>query len=302
VPADGLFLIDKDEDFTSHDAVALFRRASRIKRVGHSGTLDPFATGLLILCLEKATRLQSYLMNLEKTYEGTIRFGWATDSYDPTGTVIGEASPANVEHIDFEEAKKPFFGEFDQMPPAFSAKKVDGVRAYTMARAGEVPQLKAKRVKVSEFSILEVRESALRFRIRSSAGTYVRSIAHDLGVALGIPAHLESLRRTFIGRYSVDDAVKTAAVKAATSADFVVPPAFVPLSLLHLPFTEVRLDPMQHKKIVNGQTVIVKGSDPIVVGDTLQLVSLSDEFIGIGEAIEVLREDGPVVVKGKVIL
>ncbi|HVT05647.1 MAG TPA: tRNA pseudouridine(55) synthase TruB [Thermoanaerobaculia bacterium] len=299
---DGLFLIDKGEGFTSHDAVALFRRASRIKRVGHSGTLDPFATGLLILCLEKATRLQSYLMNLEKTYEGTIRFGWSTDSYDPTGVVLGQAVPISVEHVDFEAAKKPFVGDFDQMPPAFSAKKVDGVRAYATARAGGTPQLKVKRVKISEFAILEVKGSQLSFRIRSSAGTYVRSIAHDLGAAIGVPAHLESLRRTLIGKFSVEDAVTTEVVKNATGPAFLQPPAFLSMSQVQLPFTEVRLDPMQHKKIVNGQTVVFKGSDPITVGDTLQLFSLSDEFIGIGEAIEVLREDGPVVIKGKVIL
>lgn len=302
MPNDGLFLIDKGEGFTSHDAVALFRRASRIKRVGHSGTLDPFATGLLILCLEKATRLQSYLMNLEKTYEGTIRFGWSTDSYDPTGVVLGEAVPVDVEHVDFQEARKPFLGEFDQMPPAFSAKKVDGVRAYAMARAGVTPLLKVKRVTVSEFEILEVKGSQLQFRIRSSAGTYVRSIAHDLGATIGVPAHLESLRRTAIGKFSVDQAITTEFIKAASDATFLQTPAFVPLSQVQLPFTEVRLDPVQHKKIVNGQTVIVKASDPIMVGETLQLISLSDEFIGIGEAVEVLREDGPVVIKGKVIL
>src|SRR5207248_7433652 len=198
---DGLLLVDKKAGITSHDAVETFRRRSRIKKVGHTGTLDPLATGLLVLCVGKATRLQAYLMGMEKTYEGVIQFGWATDSYDAAGTPAGETREVTVEHVDFLPHVAKFMGELEQMPPQFSAKKVQGVRAYELARKGEVAALTPKRVTVYEFEILGVTGSAVRFRVRSSAGTYVRSLAHELGIAAGVPAHLKELRRTSIGKF-----------------------------------------------------------------------------------------------------
>src|SRR5438445_3422532 len=204
---DGVLLVDKKSGMTSHDVVEVFRRRSRIKKVGHTGTLDPLATGLLVLCVGKATRLQAYLMGMEKTYEGIIQFGWATDSYDAAGTAVGEPRERNVEHIDFAPFVARFRGELDQMPPQFSAKKVQGVRAYELARKGEVAALTPKRVIVYEFEILGVTGSAVRFRVRSSAGTYVRSLAHELGIAAGVPAHLKELRRTSIGKFRVADAL-----------------------------------------------------------------------------------------------
>src|SRR5881396_2865736 len=123
---DGVLLVDKKSGITSHDVVEVFRRRARIKKVGHTGTLDPLATGLLVLCVGKATRLQAYLMGMEKTYEGTIQFGWATDSYDAEGTPLGESTEVNVEGIDFAPLLEKFRGAIEQMPPAFSAKKIDG--------------------------------------------------------------------------------------------------------------------------------------------------------------------------------
>src|SRR5438128_3662790 len=123
---DGLLLVDKKAGITSHDVVERFRRRSKIKKVGHTGTLDPLATGLLVLCVGQATRLQAYLMGIEKTYEGTIQFGWATDSYDADGAPVGDTTPVDVTHIDFTPHVAKFLGEIEQMPPQFSAKKVGG--------------------------------------------------------------------------------------------------------------------------------------------------------------------------------
>src|ERR1700738_1942418 len=161
----GVLLVDKKSGITSHDVVEVFRRRSKIKKVGHTGTLDPLATGLLVLCVGKATRLQAYLMGMEKTYDGVIQFGWATDSYDASGVPAGEKREVNVEHIDFAPLVARFLGEIDQMPPQFSAKKVDGVRAYELARKGETAALTPKRVTVYEFQILEVKGSTVRFRV-----------------------------------------------------------------------------------------------------------------------------------------
>src|SRR5690242_13531215 len=146
--ADGVLLVDKKTGITSHDVVERFRRRAKVKKAGHTGTLDPFATGLLVLCIGKATRLQAYLMGMEKTYEGTIQFGWATDSYDATGTPATEPVERKIAHIHFPPYLAQFTGEIEQMPPAFSAKKIDGVRAYELARKGEEVKLKTKRVTV----------------------------------------------------------------------------------------------------------------------------------------------------------
>lgn len=299
---DGVVLVDKKTGITSHDVVEDFRRRSRIKKVGHTGTLDPLATGLLVLCIGKATRLQAYLMGMEKTYEGTIQFGWATDSYDAHGTVIGEAVEANIEQIDLEPFVAQFRGEIEQMPPAFSAKKIDGVRAYEMARRGEEVKLKPKQVTVYEFEILEARGSAVRFRVRSSAGTYMRSLAHDLGQAAGVPAHLKELRRTAIGNFHVDQSITSDAVAAAGPDVLLAPPHFQSLSDVDLPLEKLRIDWAQQGKMMQGQGVIMVPSVPVRKGDLLALGNPHDQLVAIAEVVNVLREGGPVEVKPKVVL
>jgi tRNA pseudouridine55 synthase len=299
---DGLLLVDKKAGITSHDAVEKFRRRSKIKKVGHTGTLDPLATGLLVLCVGKATRLQAYMTGMEKTYEGVIQFGWATDSYDAAGTPVGEATEASVEHVDFLPHVNQFIGELEQMPPQFSAKKVQGVRAYELARKGEVAALTPKKVTVYEFEIVSVRGSTVRFRVRSSAGTYVRSLAHDLGVAIGIPAHLKELRRTAIGNFRVNDAIAYEALESAPLEEILAPPYYQPLHEVDLPLEKLRMDWAQQGKMMRGQGVILVPPVPVKQGDLLALGNPHDQLVAIGEVVNVLREGGPVEVKPKVVL
>ncbi|HEV2721308.1 MAG TPA: tRNA pseudouridine(55) synthase TruB [Thermoanaerobaculia bacterium] len=299
---DGLLLVDKKAGITSHDAVETFRRRAKIKKVGHTGTLDPLATGLLVLCVGKATRLQAYLMGMEKTYEGIIQFGWATDSYDAAGTPAGETTEVAVEHIDFLPHVAKFIGELEQMPPQFSAKKVQGVRAYELARKGQVAALTPKKVTVYEFEILSVMGSTVRFRVRSSAGTYVRSLAHDLGAAIGVPAHLKELRRTAIGNFGVHDAIAFATLENAPIEEVLAPPYFQPLTDVDLPLEKLRMDWAQQGKMMRGQGVILVPSMPVKPGDLLALGNPHDQLVAIGEVVNVLREGGPVEVKPKVVL
>jgi len=299
---DGLLLVDKKAGITSHDAVEKFRRRSKIKKVGHTGTLDPLATGLLVLCVGKATRLQAYLMGMEKTYEGVIQFGWATDSYDAAGTPAGEPNEQSVEHVDFLPHVSTFIGELEQMPPQFSAKKVQGVRAYELARKGEVAALTPKKVTVYEFEIVSVLGSTVRFRVRSSAGTYVRSLAHELGAAIGIPAHLKELRRTAIGNFRVNDAIAFETLESAPLEEILAPPYFQPLHEVDLPLEKLRMDWAQQGKMMRGQGVILVPSVPVKQGDLLALGNPHDQLIAIGEVVNVLREGGPVEVKPKVVL
>src|SRR5215475_5973688 len=175
---------------TSHDVVARVRRATGDSSVGHLGTLDPMATGVLPLLLGKYTRLAQFFGSLEKTYTGTIRFGFATDTYDAEGQQVGESVIFSLTLEQVRSAAARFLGEIEQVPPPFSAKKMGGKKAYQLARAGEAPKLKAVRITVKEFEITAFDGAVAMFRMTVSAGGYVRSVAHEMGIALGCGAHL----------------------------------------------------------------------------------------------------------------
>jgi tRNA pseudouridine55 synthase len=300
---DGLLLIDKQPGITSHDVVDLVRRYGKEKKAGHIGTLDPAATGLLVLCLGRATRLQAYLMKMEKTYEGTIHFGWSTTTRDAEGEPEGEAVERSVEGIDFEPHLEKFRGEFDQLPPAYSAKKIEGKRAYELARKGETVTLAPKRVRVDEFSILSVEGALARFRVRCSAGTYVRALAHDLGLSLGVPAHLGTLRRTAIGDFRVENALPSAALRELGREAIYATPHYLPMASVDLPLSRVFVDPSQERKLLAGQSVILKPEAELAAKDLVSILNLDDELVAIGEAVNVLREGGgPVEIAPKVVL
>ncbi|HEV2862512.1 MAG TPA: tRNA pseudouridine(55) synthase TruB [Pyrinomonadaceae bacterium] len=217
---DGLLVMDKPEGWTSHDVVARARRLLREKRIGHTGTLDPFATGVLVLLVGRATRLAQFLSGAEKEYEATIRLGYSTDTGDLTGARLagGGADCASLTRERLEAALSSLRGEIDQVPPMYSAKKVGGKKLYELARRGEEIERKAVRVRVSEFEMVAVGGDAfmlpgpegscdLRARVVCSAGTYVRSLAESVGGLLGTGAHLAALRRTRAGSFTIDAAV-----------------------------------------------------------------------------------------------
>jgi tRNA pseudouridine55 synthase len=210
----GLLLIDKAQDWTSHDAVARTRRLAGTRKVGHAGTLDPMATGLLILGVGSSTRLLTYIVGQGKEYEATIRLGASTSTDDAQGDVTERADPASVAAISTELvalAMAPLTGDIEQRPSAVSAIKVDGKRAYARVRAGEDVQLASRPVTVSRFDLLgHTRTDGfldLDVRVECSSGTYIRALARDLGAALGVGGHLTRLRRTRIGPFNVSDAV-----------------------------------------------------------------------------------------------
>lgn len=202
---EGLLLVDKPAGMTSHDVVDRARRALRTRRIGHTGTLDPFATGLLVLLVGRATRLLPYVDGEPKVYEATIRFGTETATDDLTGTTTASAAPP---HLDAIRAALPSLtGEIAQIPPAFSAKHVDGERAYAAARRGESLQLPPVRVRVDSWDVAGWDGTNLRATISCGGGTYIRALARDLGRATGSAAHLAALRRASSGRFTVADAV-----------------------------------------------------------------------------------------------
>ncbi len=206
----GLVIVDKPGGMTSHDVVARVRRLAGTRKVGHAGTLDPMATGVLVVGVEKATRLLGYLTLTEKEYAATIRLGQSTSTDDADGEITGTAPGAGVSAETLAAAISGLTGEIQQVPPSVSAIKVGGQRAYRLTRAGAAPELKARPVTVHEFTVGAVRREGdildLDATIRCSSGTYIRALARDLGAALGTGGHLTRLRRTRVGGYRVEDA------------------------------------------------------------------------------------------------
>lgn len=212
----GLLLIDKPAVWTSHDVVARIRKVAGTKRVGHAGTLDPMATGLLVLGLDSATKLLTFIVGVDKTYEATIRLGASTITDDRESDFLQHASPDDVAKVTLPEimaAISELTGEIEQVPSSVSAIKVDGVRSYAAVRNGDEVKLKARPVKVSRFELVSEPRRVdgfidLDVVIDCSSGTYVRALARDLGTALAIGGHLTKLRRTRVGDYSIDQASK----------------------------------------------------------------------------------------------
>jgi tRNA pseudouridine55 synthase len=205
---DGALILDKPAGISSHSAVLKVRRLLSEPRIGHLGTLDPFATGVLVLLLGQATRLARFYRDRDKTYEGTIRFGFSTDSYDRTGKPDSPERETNLDAGEIGRVLGEFLGTRLQQPPPFSAKKVGGVRAYELARKGKDPHLQAVAVTIHELEMLSLAGPLLRFRTRVSPGTYIRSLAHELGERLGPGAHLEQLRRTAAGEFTENEALR----------------------------------------------------------------------------------------------
>ena len=206
----GLVVVDKPAGITSHDVVARVRRLAGTRKVGHAGTLDPMATGVLVLGVERATRLLGHLMLTEKRYDATARLGVATVTDDAEGEVTATASTAHLEEAVVRAAFAEQVGELSQVPTAVSAVKVDGVRAYQRVRDGEDVALEPRQVTVHELTVTEVRPAGehvdVDLSLRCSSGTYVRAIARDVGAALGVGGHLTALRRTAVGPYDLDAA------------------------------------------------------------------------------------------------
>lgn len=305
----GVLLVDKAPGGTSHDSVARSRRITRQKKTGHAGTLDPDATGLLVLTLGKATRLTRFLIRAPKVYEGTIRLGAVTDTYDASGKVTDEASPEAVSAVDLEavrQAMAALTGEIDHLPPAYSAKKVDGKKLYELAREGKEVPRESKKVTVYEFepiSDLEFDEETgradVRFRLGCSSGTYARTLAHDVGQAVGTGAHLAALRRTKVGPFVLADALTLEEVEEALNAEE-IPTAWVPLDDVPLPFGEIVADAQQEQRLSHGQTVLVRDLDG-EEGDWVKLVNRAGRFLAVGSIVEVIGTGGAGIIQPRVV-
>ncbi len=216
---EGVLLVDKPKGITSHDVVYRLRRKLQIQRIGHAGTLDPMATGLLIMLIGKATRISQYLISVDKVYEGEATLGSTTNSQDAEGEVMETRPVPPLTEAQILETMKTFLGDQYQTPPMFSAIKIGGVPLYKMARQGEVVEREPRFIRVSAFELQSLALPKLTFRLDCTKGTYVRTIAHDLGAKLGCCAHLSALRRTGSGKFKIDQCTTLDAIQEMSLSD-----------------------------------------------------------------------------------
>jgi tRNA pseudouridine55 synthase len=288
----GLLPVAKQSGPTSHDVVDMARKALNERRIGHTGTLDPMAEGLLLLCVGQATRLQQFLLEWDKTYLGTVQLGHATTTYDAEGEPkeprgeVPDLGPAEL--ADLEQR---FSGTIDQVPPPYSAKKIAGKKLYEMARNGEEVLPEAKKVTVHALKLELAARGELALEARTSTGCYVRSLAHDIGSEIGCGGHLKHLQRSTIGPYSAASALPQDALQAAERAeDIIEGPSWIPIERIALPFPEIDLNHSAAERFVHGQDVVVfrSNQDPVENESKVVVRAADKRLLGIGTVRAVL--------------
>lgn len=249
----GFLNIDKPLGMTSHDVVAKVRRGLGIKKVGHAGTLDPLATGVLVVCVGAATRLSEYVMHTTKRYQAQVHLGVETDTYDAEGAVITEQDVSAVTYEALTKALSGFIGDIEQVPPMYSAIKQGGRKLYELARAGETVERPARAVHIESLTVLDWSPPRFTLEVTCSAGTYIRSLAHDLGEILGVGAHLSGLIRTASGAFRLENAT---ALDTLLGSDHWQQYAITPREgLSHLP--SLTLDTMAAEAVLHGRAIPV---------------------------------------------
>ncbi len=311
-PLDGALVIDKPRGRTSHDVVEAVRRIVGFRQIGHLGTLDPLATGVLVLLLGRATRLAQFYVGRRKRYDSTFRFGFATDTYDADGAPLGPDTAPRIDRAEIERLAASRVGRFPQMPPPYSAKKIHGRPAHEFARKKKPLELKAVEIEVYDFHVNEVSGSLAKVSIECAAGTYIRSLAHDMGAALGCGAHLAEIVRTAVGEFTMDQAAKIEDLeRAAKQGDLAR--YIIPLERLLPELPSVTILPILEKRVRHGSKFNVQiaqiqpGRASAAQGATtelnsgewkparLRVFSQQERLIAIAEAV-VPRTYQPVVV------
>jgi tRNA pseudouridine55 synthase len=280
---DGVIVVDKPRDWTSHDVVNKMRRLAGTKKVGHLGTLDPSATGVLPLVIGRATRLAQFYTRNDKVYEGLIHFGYSTDTYDAEGEATTPEQPVTLTLEQVEAALQPFRGRFLQTPPAVSAKKIGGRPAYLLARKQEPVELTPVEIEVYALDVLRIDGCDAAVRVHCSAGTYLRSIAHEAGQALGCGGHLKSLRRTASGDFKIEAARTLEALATMVEAGE-MQQALIPAAQLLPEFPAELVDAITAGQIRNGRDFRVSPFLPRKGSRFVKAVTAQGDLVAIGEA------------------
>jgi tRNA pseudouridine55 synthase len=283
MPIDGVMVVDKPAGWTSHDVVARMRHLLGERSIGHLGTLDPMATGVLPLVLGRMTRLAQFYTASEKSYEGAIRLGVATDTYDCDGDAVGLPQEVNVTLEEVRLAAASFLGHIQQEPPPFSAKKIKGVPAYKLARKRQAVELKPVQVEVKELTVLHLDGDLVNFRCRVSSGTYVRSLGHELGQKLGIGAHLVSLSRTAVAEFSLEQSRTMEQIVVAVSqgriAELMVHPRLLLPDMPSVTADDEAVGKIRHGRTVNLPELSRSALVKVFAGQT-ELVCIASRVAG----------------------
>ena len=280
----GVIVVDKPEQWTSHDVVAKMRRIAGTRKIGHLGTLDPIATGVLPLVIGRATRLAQFYTRSDKIYEGVVRFGWSTDTYDRAGVPTSEERKVELTAAALEPYLEKFRGAFLQTPPPVSAKKVGGRRAYELARNAVAVALEPVPVEVYELTLLSIEGADVRLRAHCSGGTYMRSIAHELGAAMGCGAHLHQLRRTASAEFEISQARTLPQLEALAAGERLLD-AFLPVADLLPGFPAVFVDDLTVAQIRNGRNFAASAFRAQPAARHVKALNRQGELIAIGEAV-----------------
>ncbi|MBI9045214.1 MAG: tRNA pseudouridine(55) synthase TruB [Anaerolineaceae bacterium] len=275
----GVLVVDKPVGLTSHDVVQIVRRGTRIRRAGHTGTLDPRASGVLVVLVGPAVRLSEFVSASDKRYQAIIQLGESTDTYDSEG-IITNTTKVSIQEEDFENVLKEFEGEIEQVPPPHSAVKVKGKKAYELAREGKEVELQPRKINVFSLELLEWAPPEAVIDVYCSSGTYVRSLAHDLGEQLGCGAHLIGLRRTKSGRFTLRDAVPLRKLRDAFETgswyQYLIPAAE---ALSEWPSIELTMEEME--AVRHGHRISAENSENNVEGDMVRAISQQGELVAL---------------------
>jgi tRNA pseudouridine55 synthase len=280
----GVIVVDKPGDWTSHDVVAKMRRIANTKKVGHLGTLDPMATGVLPLVIGRATRLAQFYTPSDKIYEGIVRFGWSTNTYDRQGAATSEKREIHLDAAQLEPYLEKFRGAFLQTPPPVSAKKIGGRRAYELARQALPVELQPVPVQVYELTLLEISGPDARLRAHCSGGTYLRAIAHELGALMGCGAHLHELRRTASAEFELAQARTLEQIQSLADEEHLLD-AIVPAADLLPGFPAVFVDDLAVAQIRNGRDFAASAFRVQPAATHVKALDRHGELVAIGEAV-----------------
>ena len=250
---DGVIVIRKEKDFTSHDVVAVLRKVVGQKKIGHTGTLDPDATGVLPVCLGRATKVCELLTDHDKTYEALLLLGKTTDTQDISGEVLEERDPGNLTEEEVRSCIESFIGEYDQIPPMYSALKVNGKKLYELAREGKEVERKARRITIHEIRILEINLPEVKLEVTCSKGTYIRTLCHDIGQKLGCGGCMKELLRTRVERFGLEDSIRLGEI-AQLQKEGILEEKIIAIDEMFPTYAQVVLPPKTAAAVRNGNS------------------------------------------------
>lgn len=287
----GVININKPEGMTSHDVIRFLRKKLNIKRIGHAGTLDPMATGVLPICIGKATRIAEYLLNLDKEYIGELTLGTQTDTQDSTGKVINRSEKEVDEHT-IRNSMSKFIGNIEQTPPMYSALKHKGKKLYELAREGIIIERKSRPITIYSLDVLQIKNNRkIIFKVKCSKGTYIRTLCDDIGLDLGTFGHMSSLKRISTGSFKIEDAYSIEYIESLTAPE--IEDILIPMDSALPHIEKLEIEDKYYSRLINGVKVLIekdKYKNIRLIEETIYRIYCKNQFIGIGRIVDENRE------------